>query len=164
MKRFCPLVVALEFFPERGQNLYTNTLCVLSPALNLTTVLGGEQYQNSWTTARKVLNGDWWQLAESDKPATNRRLIATNRPEFVTHLRLGLRTLKILREGVPRKHLEDSLVYMYFPSFSHWKQAFWYTPNLYFACWGTWVFTTFQSCKTPLVYTLFPSKFSKTKE
>ena len=27
-----------------------------------------------------------------------------------------------------------------FSSFFPWKQAFWYTPNLFFACWGTWVF------------------------
>ena len=30
-----------------------------------------------------------------------------------------------------------------FSSFFPWKQAFWYTPpNLFFACWGTWVFRT----------------------
>ena len=32
---------------------------------------------------------------------------------------------------------------MYFPSFFfffHWKPAFWYTPNLFFACWRTWDF------------------------
>ena len=24
--------------------------------------------------------------------------------------------------------------------FFPWKQAFWYTPNFFFTCWGTWVF------------------------
>ena len=27
-------------------------------------------------------------------------------------------------------------IFLLFP----WKQAFWYTPNLFFACWGAWVF------------------------
>ena len=46
----------------------------------------------------------------------------------------------ILREGVSHKHLQDALVYMSFPSFSLENNPVWYTPNLFFACWGAWVF------------------------
>ena len=41
-----------------------------------------------------------------------------------------------------------------FSFFFPWKQAFWYTPNLFFACWDTWVF---RAENTFGVY-FFPSK------
>ena len=60
--------------------------------------------------------------------------VSANSPlNFCSHWQEAKIYTPILRERVPNNHLEGSLVYMYFPSF-------WYTPNLFLACWGTWVF------------------------
>ena len=46
----------------------------------------------------------------------------------------------MLRKGVPHKHLEGSLVYMYFPPFSLENKLLGIHQTSFLACWGTWVF------------------------
>ena len=58
----------------------------------------------------------------------------------------------MLREGVPHKHLEGSLVYMYFPSFSLENKPFGIHQTSFLPVEAL----EFSELKTPLVYTFFP--------
>ena len=79
--------------------------------------------------------------------------------KHVTQKRLGILGGQNLYTNTARRGPSETpwrLFGVYaFSFFSPWKQAFWYTPNLFLTCWGTWVF---KAENTFGVYLFLPFK------